>query len=225
MSGPPGPAALAWFDLTRGLPTAWRALRAALGPERARRAMIGTLRWRFRWDPFAELAPPVDAGERFTRHQLGLVLWLDRALKDDLGLDPGARAAAVAKVVAQTGARFVAATFQLPDPDGWRALDRAARTAFARRVIARFGNATAEVVDVGDDRIAFDVTACHFVSLCARLGRRDLAPHFCAADAVYFGAPDSPLRLERASTLADGAPRCPFRLRFTGAGAAPTEVP
>lgn len=226
MSGaarPPGSLSLLWFDVRHGAPVALRALRRHLGALCALRALLAFL-WRdWTRDPYRALRgdPAPDARERFTRRQLRPVLLLDAALGEALGLPPERRRALLAEVVAESGARFVGTQVRHPTPAEWAALDPGARRAFASAVLGRFGNAEATLVDAPGADLAFDVTRCHFVSLCARLGRPEVASLFCAADRVFYDDPRVPIRLERAETLAGGQARCAFRLRFAPGDAAP----
>ncbi len=213
---PPGSLALLWFDLRHGAPVALGTLRRELGPWRALRALLA-FAWRdWTRDPYRPLRddPRPDRRERFTRRQLRPVLLLDAALREALGLSPDRSREILAQIVARSGARFVGSQVRHPTPAEWEALDPPGRRALAERILSRFGNAETRVVEDPAADLAFDVTRCHFVSLCARLGRPELASLFCAADRVFYDDPGLPIRLDRAETLAAGDPRCAFRLSF-----------
>lgn len=205
------------FDLRVGLPVTWATLRAALGPGGAARILGRVIRGQLVERPFAALGPATDPREVFTRGQLEPVLLLDAALRAEPTLDADARRALLAEIVGRSGAEFIARQLRPPSPEAWRALDAAGRDRFVDAVIERFPNAEAERVEAPDAEVAFDVRRCHFVELCRRLGREDLAPLFCGADAVYFSRPESPIRLRRAETLAGGDARCAFRFELADA--------
>lgn len=205
---------LLWFDLRHGLPTALRVLVRELGLLRALRVVLALV-WRdLTTRPFRALrdGPPPGPGERFTRRQLKPILLLDGVLRDRL---PAERAREVlAEVVAQSGARFVLFNIEHPSRDTWETLDDEGRRELAGGMLDRFGNAEAELVEVSDGGLGFDVGRCHFVELTQRLGRPELASLFCAADSVAYGDRRLPIALEREHTLARGDPCCTFRFRF-----------
>lgn len=207
------PWQLWWFDLRVGLPTALGLLRRRLG-WRALAGVLLSFVWRdLTTSPFRPLGKPAGPGERFTRHQLKPVLLLHDALRAR-GHTQAEALALLGHVVAQTGARFVRYNIPHPTPQSWGALSEEGRRAFAGRILQRFGNAEAQVVAVGERSFAMDVTRCHFVELTARLGRRELAPLFCAADSVVYSHPSMPVALQRDETLAGGHARCAFRFAF-----------
>jgi len=204
-----GRLGLVAFDLRHGLPLVWREARARLGAWRA----LGVL-WRLGRPSAAlgALGPPESAAEAFTRHQLGGRLRLEAAFAPALGLEP-ARAAAAELAVA-VGARFLASRLSLPTRARWAGWSEERRRVFVAGALARFQNAEVGAIEVGPDGLAFDVRRCHFVSLCAALGRPDLLEAFCDADARFFGDPASPVALRRPETLATGGDRCAFRLGY-----------
>ncbi|HEV8324968.1 MAG TPA: L-2-amino-thiazoline-4-carboxylic acid hydrolase [Myxococcota bacterium] len=216
-------ARLVWFDLTRGFPTALRALAACLG-WRAVLRLAPAFLWRsLTADPFSALAQsrPPDRRERLARHQLRPVLLLDGVLRDVLGLDAASSLAVLGEVVARVGARFLAASFAALTPARWATLGGAGRGALVRRLVGRLFNVEGAVVASGDTHFAFEVTACLFVSLTRALGRPELAPLYCTADAAYFEAPAAGIALARRGTLARGAPCCDFRFTLRPVGGGP----
>lgn len=202
------------FDLTQGLPAALGVLGDELGAWDRIRAMA-----RFAWrsattDPFAALGPAASAAESFTRHQLRPVLLFDAVLREDLERAPEEAQEILLRLVGEIGAAFIDASVRHPSVEEWRKMSEADRAAFARGAIDRFENARGEVVEVGERSFGLDITFCHFADLARRLGRPDLAPLFCHADAVYYGRPESEIRLTRDETIAAGAERCAFRFRL-----------
>ena len=215
---PPRLSELVRFDLTTGLPTALSVLRRHLGVGRTLRVILAYLVRSLR-DPLRDVST---AGwprrrERLVRHQLRAAVRVDDALRAASGLDEAARAPILADVIAQTGARFIAANVPMPQADQWTGTTAAERERYAGQVVGRFFNAQTERLDAGARHFAFDVTGCRFAQLCDALHRPHLAPLFCAADSVYFERPDSPLRLVRTETLASGGARCDFRFRVAEA--------
>ncbi len=208
---------LVYFDLTRGLPIAWRVLRHHLGWWTTVRALVAFTRRSASSDPFAGLGPAASPAEAFTRHQLAPVLHLDVVLRENLHSTADLHNSILEDLVGETGAAFIAHTFQQPSADLWRTMSDRERRAFARGVLAKFENASGETVEVGDDHFGVDITFCHFAALTSRLGRPDLGPLFCRADSVFFGRPGSAIRLDRDETIAAGGRRCAFRFRLDAA--------
>lgn len=200
------------FDITRGLPTAARVLAARLGWRKTLRVFALFLRRSATTRPFRALGSDrPSAAERFTRHQLKPVLLLDDVLRKDLLMSQEEALALLAEVVGASGAQFIASQLSPPSPAAWRSYDDQAKESFARRVMARFLNAEAELVPDDRSEVAFDVTFCHFAHLTRRLERPELAPLFCRADSAYFSRPEAPVELRRAKTIAQGDDRCEFR--------------
>ncbi len=206
---------LIWFDLTRGTPTALRALRRRLGTLRLLRLLLG-LAWRSLLDPFRGLSrdPTVSPNERLTRHQLKGVLLLDDGLRGSLGLDQDARVEILRDVVGRSGSRFLAWTLPPIDRARWEGLTDDERRDLAAGLMKEFFNMEARIVETSKDALAFEVDRCLFVSLCHELDRPYLAPLFCEADSVRFDDPAVPIALARSQTLARGGTCCDFRFSF-----------
>ncbi len=201
------------FDLRHGLPTAVSVLRRHLGWGAMLRVLWSYVRHGLR-DPLGEL-PRGDWGPRretLVRHQLRAAVLIDDAL--GTVLDEPARTSVLTELISETGARFIEANVPMPTAEDWAGAAPAERTRYASAVVQRFFNADVEHLDEGERHFAFEVTACRFVQLCAALERPHLAPLFCEADAVFFGRPESRLRLVRAETLARGGSACDFSFRF-----------
>lgn len=204
------------FELSGGHAAAVRVLTRHLGLAGALRAAAG-MAWRqATTDPFADLPPAddTDVGVWLTRRQLGPVLLLDDALRDDVGLGLEERVAVLGDLVATVGGKLLGRRFPALDPAAWRAAVPAARAQLARGVFARLGNVSDSAVRSGDDWLEVDVKSCRFVGLLHALGRPHLAPLFCVADSRFFDSPGAPVRLVRNSTLAEGAHRCDFRFEL-----------
>ncbi|HBP23039.1 MAG TPA: hypothetical protein DEA08_35355, partial [Planctomycetes bacterium] len=154
-----------------------------------------------------------DRREELTRAQLRPVLLLDAALAAR-GHDSAARLELLRAVVGESGAAFLGHELRGWTRARFQALDPAGREGVLRDLLARFFNMHAHPVADEAHDLGFDVGACLFAQLTQRLGRPELATLFCAADEVFFARPESPLRLERTETLAEGHSRCAFRLDF-----------
>lgn len=205
------------FDLTRGMPCALSVLRGALA-SRQWIQVLGKLLWRTRHDPLRGLSQPWPSEQEWlVRRQLRPVVLLDDVLRDDLGLDRVARLELLNRVVSETGARFLAANVPADITTDWSQGTQAERRAFAESLVQRFFNVEGRRPQVDEASLSFDVTRCRFAELTAELGRPHLGPLFCAADAVFFGRPDSPLVLRRSTTIAEGGHQCDFRLRYRSA--------
>lgn len=206
-----------WFDLTRGTPTAVSVLGRELGWSRAAGLLLRFVWRKITRDPFRSLkrTEPLSPGERFTRHQLLPVLLLDDLFLDDPSLDDDTARRVLGELVGESGARFIRYATGDPTPQRWERLSEAERQSLANSSLERFGNLEFRVLDVPQVSFAFDVTRCHFVSLCRELGRPHLAPLFCAADEVLFGDPRLGVTLGREQTLAEGGEACTFRLNWT----------
>lgn len=73
----------------------------------------------------------------------------------------------------------------------------------------------AEVLSEGSDHLDFNVTWCGFVEMYRDLGLGDIADTLsCNRDGVFAEGYDPRIKLDRAQTIAQGAPCCTFRYRF-----------
>ncbi|SDE01184.1 L-2-amino-thiazoline-4-carboxylic acid hydrolase [Rhodospira trueperi] len=68
----------------------------------------------------------------------------------------------------------------------------------------------------GADHLDFDVTRCRFVEMYRDLGLGDIADVLsCNRDGTFAEAYDPRIHLDRAQTIAQGAPCCTFRYRWS----------
>ena len=187
---------------------------SAMGPLGALR--VGVLMVLRGGRPFAHLEPPADSRERLSRAQAAMAIRLYRALRSTVS---DARALQIAGQVIEAGAvQFLGRTLGDLDGPAFAALPLEARKKQALGWIDRFFTATASLDHVTDDEVGFTVSACALVRLCREAGHPELAPAFCRGDALFFASQTPPIELERATTLADGGPGCPFRLSFRKPG-------
>jgi hypothetical protein len=206
---------LIWFDVTTGQPLAVKLLFGHLGAARFAR-LLPRLAVRSIRDPLRAVDHsgwPRDK-DRQTRRQLRPVLALHAALLD-IGVAPEEALAITGDVVAQVGARFIGANVVLPDPDQWAQADDRDRHRYVGQVIDRLFNAEVAAIEVSENSLGFDVTACRFAHLTEAAGYPELAPLFCEADGAHFERKELPIRLRRSGTIARGAKRCDFRFAVT----------
>ena len=152
-----------------------------------------------------------------TRRQLRSVLLLHDGLIAAAGLAREDARAVLRAVMLASGARFVAHFQPALTPQGWAAAAADQRSRYASDLVARLFNASVDQVRAEAASLAFDVVACRFVSLLRELDRLEFAPLFCEVDDAFAAMPGSYLKLDRTGTIATGALRCDFRLRFRDA--------
>ncbi|MCP1335756.1 L-2-amino-thiazoline-4-carboxylic acid hydrolase [Futiania mangrovi] len=76
-----------------------------------------------------------------------------------------------------------------------------------------------EVLGEGPGHLDFNVTRCRFVEMYRDLGLGDIADVLsCNRDGVFAEAYAPDIRLDRAQTIAQGAPCCTFRYRLKSGG-------
>jgi hypothetical protein len=187
-------------------------LLAAIGVVETLRVTLEMRRAAARGEPFAHIGPPSSERERLSREQIAGAVLLYRALTTRIGA-PAAHEL-TGRVVVAAGARFLRRTLGPVRRAEIEALDDAGREQYAHTRGERFFNASIEWREVSASAVAFDVSACLFPTLCAAAGAPELATHFCAVDAAYFGNVEPGVVLDRPTTIAGGAERCVFRLRF-----------
>lgn len=178
------------------------ALRVGIAVERARR----------RGEPFADLPAATDGKERGSRAQAGPAVLLYRALLERMSEAEALRVTGEAVVAGALV--FLTRTLGPLRRSEVAALDEDGRRRFAEDRADRFPNATLTWDEISAERVRFTVHRCRLVELVAHAGHRELAPLFCLGDARWFGNVEPGVRLERPTTLADGAASCPFTLTW-----------
>ncbi|MDF1561428.1 MAG: L-2-amino-thiazoline-4-carboxylic acid hydrolase [Deltaproteobacteria bacterium] len=196
------------MDLATDLAVKRAAIRGLAREVGRGRALLWLGRSQLTRDPLRGLPPADTAAERDTRAQLGPALRVYRFLRGRVGEEEALRLTRA--IVVAAGEAFLERRTAGLEPGRWRALNEQERRALLEQVGAGFPNARLEVERVEADRIAFGITACRFVELCAELGVPELSPVFCAADDAFFGR--GPVRLERPTLLSTGGARCAFEL-------------
>jgi len=202
------------FDLTRGLPTAIKALREDLSVTAFLYALTCFSVRSIFSRPFSELGRSQSAAEDFTRHQLKPAILLDDVLKRDLKLNNNKRLSIMEKVIANSGAQFIESNVRIPSPHEWTQMTDDERIQFTQNTMAKFLNAETQIAETPQDVFGFDVTTCHFASLTRQLKREHLSKFFCQADSIYFSRPDVLVQLTREDTIAGGQQHCTFRFQF-----------
>ncbi|WP_299439845.1 L-2-amino-thiazoline-4-carboxylic acid hydrolase [uncultured Rhodospira sp.] len=101
------------------------------------------------------------------------------------------------------------------EPDGEPSMERF--TALFRRTYLDRGiegGVEATVLSEGPDHLDFDVTRCRFVEMYRDMGLGEIADVLsCNRDGAFAQAYDPDITLDRAQTIAQGAPCCTFRYR------------
>lgn len=165
-----------------------------------------------RGEPFGHLPPPPDRREALSRQQVGQAVLLYRALLARLPRD---EALALAHEILVAGGIIFLRRMVGPLPrEEILARPPAEREAWVKELGQRFFSATMRWDEISEVRVRFTVTACRFPPLCREAGVPELAPSLCAGDAVYFGQTLRHVELIRPHTIAEGAPTCPFELRW-----------
>ena len=184
-----------------------------LGWPRALR-VAASVRWQtFRCQPFGHLPPPTDKRERGSRAQAGDAIRLLRALRTVLGEEEARRI--TRRVIRTSALTFLDRAIGELGPDSLDGLSPSQRDEQVRAHLDRFPNVTASLTEASEERVRFDVTRCRLVELTHAAGEPSLAHVFCSSDAAFFASKG--LRLDRPSTLADGADACRFDIRGRGA--------
>lgn len=162
--------------------------------------------------PFGDLPPAVDDKERGSRAQAGPATLLYSALLPRMPRDEALRI--TGRIVEEGAMVFLGATVGELRREEIARLDDAERRTMLEERLDRFPNATASVEVVEADHVRFLVSRCRLVELVRHAGHPELAPLFCAADGRFFRELPDGVRLDRPTTLADGAEGCPFDLRW-----------
>ena len=72
-----------------------------------------------------------------------------------------------------------------------------------------------ELLRADENHLDFNVTRCRFVEVYREMGLGELAPVLsCNRDGAFATDFDANIRLERAQTIAEGAPCCTFRYTY-----------
>lgn len=163
-------------------------------------------------EPWRNIHPAESERERLTREQAGPALVLLDVLTDKIGYE---RALAItSEIVTESAVLFLKTAIPPFTHSQFIAMSREEQLKFLNECIARFPNAVVEKVEVTDECFSYDVTYCEFGILMKKLGRSELAPMFCAGDAVFFERFMPEVEFTREMTLAEGGECCPFRFRW-----------
>jgi hypothetical protein len=186
-----------------------RSLNSHLGIVKTMRVLLGVVWGQISYRPFSTLEKPTDAGERLARAHVRDALILYRAL---LGakLPHGP---SVFEAVMTTGAQaFLKGAIGVIDREKYQRSTQSERLNWIQSLIQLFPNATATVVDASETRVAFSVTRCRYVELAVEAGHPEIATTFCAGDAAFFQGQPAGIAFNRAESIAQGDPHCPFEL-------------
>ena len=190
---------------------ALRSLSRAVGGWEALRIGVEIRKASGRGQPWAGRPDAVSEAEVWSRQQVaGAILLyqtlLTRAYPNALAL--------TREIVVSAAIPWMKWAIGTLSREHYEGLDDAEREAWFRARSLAFGNMTVGAVEAGRRGMTFQVTACHFPSLCDLADVPELAPVFCAVDAFYFGGVQRDVDLDRAETIAGGDSRCTFRFRW-----------
>jgi len=208
---------LHYFDLRRGLPTAIRTIGKKLGPRKGAIALFQFVKRSLGPDPLAHIPPSPEfskQAETLSRLQFRNAYHLDNVARNDLRLSEEDSLDFVEEIIAHTGAAFIAFNLKFITHREWTTMASTGRRTYMQEIVSRFFNSRIVDLVAHTNELSFTVSACRFAQLAHQLGRPHLAAMFCKADSVFFEREESPLRLIRTDTIANGANSCDFRFRF-----------
>ncbi len=162
--------------------------------------------------PFRKVSKPVDAREAATRDELAPAVNLYQVLREWQG---DARAFEIARrIILNSSLLHLRAIYPDFRRGSFLSLVEGGSDEAARRLAADFPFADTEVIEMSPLRAAFDVVACRIPATLASVDAGALASVFCEVDRLYFPIYEPDVKLERETTIAEGAGRCPFRLSW-----------
>jgi hypothetical protein len=192
---------------------ALQVLASELGWRKALMVGISIERALARGEPFQGLPAPDGAREEGSRALAGPAVVMYRALRER---HPERALAVAARAVEEGTVVFLRMSAGSLRRAEVAALDDEGRKRFTEDRAARFPSAEIVWNTVSAERVSFTVTRCRLVELVRWAGHPELAPLFCAGDARHFGSVEPGIQLHRPTTLAEGAPSCPFTLEWDG---------
>ena len=183
----------------------WRQL----GFFRSLRIALALVWQKVTFRPFHLLPMTDDPAEKLARKHVLDALTLFRAMESQLG-PSGKR---LFQEVMSLGAQaFLSSNIGLIDVGDYLQMTSVERRGWLARLIDLFPNATAEIKEASELRVAFTVTRCRYVELTRIAGYPELANTFCAGDAAFFRAQPDGIEFERTDSIAEGGRNCPFVL-------------
>jgi len=120
-----------------------------------------------------------------------------------------------ARVIEQAALTFLGRQLADLRADAFAGLAAESRHSRAQGWLKRFFTSDAELVEVGPERVVFEVHRCALARLATATGHPELAPLFCRADAAFFARRQPPIEMNRPTTLAQGDTCCRFELSLT----------
>lgn len=205
------------FELSHGLPTAFRLLAHHLGWLSAIRVFIHVAIRMMSSSALSGLSSTRLSPDKewMTRRQLAQAVHLSDSLRS-IGMPTPDVMRISQLIIATVGAKFVRsnADFELAD---WANASLQERETFAQDAMRRFPNVTQPTVTVGEGTMDVRFSYCRLAQGANEIGRPELASLFCSADAAFYnGTPTRP-SLTRPHTIADGASECHFQFRWPAA--------
>jgi len=165
-----------------------------------------------RGEPFHQMDPSSTQKETLSRKQIAPAILLYQELKKIRSQEDALRIAE--EVIIQSTLVFLRKTIGAIQRKKIASMTAGEREGWVQKTGDKFFNAEMEWREINENRVEFDVTACHFPTLCAKTGVPELAPSFCKGDAVFFGKVEPDVSFQRENTIAEGAPRCEFRMSW-----------
>lgn len=159
--------------------------------------------------PFHSMPKADNPAEKLARKHVLDALTLYRAMERQLGKNGKQLFEEAMSLGAQA---FLLSNIGLIDVDDYLQMTSVERRGWLARLIHLFPNASAEIDEASESRVAFTVTRCRYVELTRIAGYPELANTFCAGDAAFFHGQPAGIEFERASSIAEGGRDCPFVL-------------
>jgi hypothetical protein len=160
--------------------------------------------------PFQGLPKAQDKRDKQSRAQIGPAIILYKLLRRTHNEEEAL--SLCEEVIISSTLLFLDRAIGPVNPRHLAQLSTSERDSWVKNKAAQFFNATMEWKTISAQEVSFTVTRCTFPELCRETHVPELAPLFCAGDQEFFGESQKLVQLHRASTIAAGAPSCPFTL-------------
>jgi hypothetical protein len=170
----------------------------------ARRAVLG--------EPWKGQARPQDTKERFSREQSGPAVLLYRALLSKVSND---RAIEITgEIIMEASILFLRAQIPVMQPNLLSTMSEKEREKYILNIADQFYNADLGRVEFTEDSFSYEIVRCRFPELMKTVGHPELAPLFCAGDAVFFDREQPHIDFSRTHTLSADAKPCDFSFQI-----------
>ena len=203
------------FTKAMELQITWHALtllRKSLGSRVLIQVGFSILWLRLLGKPFKDLPKATSREEIFSRRQVGPAIVLYLALRKRFSVEDAL--AAVKPIIVESTLIFLTQAVGPINQSHIRTLSESERQSWLQVVAGQFLNATIRWNKVASEQVSFTITQCYFPGLCRDAGVQELAPLFCAGDAVYFSETQEGVNLVRPTTIAGGDKECLFEMEL-----------